>query len=869
MENECAVAELGKRAVREAVPADTPAFDRYSSASPAQHSAGNLAVQRRAQQQAAAPATGGTHTDGSDHASHSTVESAPKECACGGTCSECAGQGRHAKVPSVFDHHSQQNLGGNIAAQHVAKGPAAAQPFAKTGPATAAPPVVPNILSEASCVTENLDEENRLSYTSPGKIRPRPSPPPPAISLFNYGNDLATPKPAHVRYLSRLVPLLARNRVPVRIEGHASCPGKAAHNLDLSQARAEIVADLLKPGVQVVDVKGVGESQPIADNSTAEGRSQNRAVDIIPLPPPVPPLSLCKIFPALCQVPPPPPPRKFCEINPELCQGPDFCRLWPALCQDCVGEGCDDHHSFCENHPWFCILAPLCLLAPEICLACLEDPALCVGTLECIVNPAACTSPPPPPPPPRQPTPVMVQFTPVRATNTPSGAHDRIPDKGTTAVAAIVTGWKPPMPPIRIHADGAEGVNGDFVINGGDEIFITGSTIFQVEGIDQTSPSAPFLPLSLQATMGPTLVGHSSPFAVADLMENIDIDLEALIVTNPSLLDALQSVLTGVRVIQNDSMVGMLERMSWDSDGAEGSKSLDQVRVFGVFHEQAASGSWKPLQGRAHGGWSNTPLPFYFTEELPLGGPGRRQAELLWVQEDRRSHSQAVVTNSGFEIEEVVEPDPLRSGCTRLRLTHRGSAVSVQGLRSDAGSGTAAATIPLDCELRCGSRQLPDTEAHWTGTDRGEIVSANPLTKCGPPGSDPSIRLPGWQCIRDAGDSAFWREAHLLHGVTGKDDLHGPGSEPNNLIITDGSLNTLMSTRVEQDAIRRVHRQDQTLSYRVEALHVANSGDRRYFADGMRIDLDRIDPVTRTVTDRIFHDTIVSGKPRPIPSNCT
>jgi outer membrane protein OmpA-like peptidoglycan-associated protein len=871
MENECAVAEMDKRAVREAVPVDTPAFDRYSVTSPALRSAGNLAVQRRARQEAAAPASGGTHKHGGGHSSRSGGRSIQREGACGGTCSECSGQSP-AKEPPVFDRHSQQNLGGNMAAQRNAKDTAAAQPAAKTGTAGAADPAVPDYLSEASCVTENLDEENRLSYTSPGKIAARTSPPPTAISFFNYGNDQPTPKPAHVRYLSMLRPLLARNGVAVRVVGRASCPGKAAHNLDLSQNRAEIVADLLKPGVRVVEVKGVGESQPVADNSTVEGRSRNRAVDIIPLPPPVPPLSLCKIFPALCQVPPPPPPRKFCEKNPELCQIPDFCRLFPALCQECMGDDCDDdhdHRTFCENHPVFCILAPLCILAPEICLACMEDPALCVGGLECILNPAACTSPPRPPKPPKPTTPVTVQFTPVRALNTPAGANDRIPDKGTTAVAAIVTGWKPPMPPIRIRADGAHGVNGDFVINGADEVFITGSTIFQVAGIDQTSPTAPLLPLSLLATMGPTPVGHSSPFAVADLMENIDIDLEALILTNPSLLDALQNALTGVRVIQSDSMVGMLERMSWDSDGAEGMESLDQVRVFGVFHERAASGSWKPLQGRAHGGWGNTPLSFYFAEDVPLGGPGRRQAELLWVQEDRRSHSQAVVTKSGFEIDEVLEQDPLRSGCMRLLLTHKGSAVSVQGLRSDAGSGTAGATIPLDCEFQCGSRQLPDTQAHWTGADRGETMTANPLTRCGPPGSDPSIRLPGWQCIRDAGDSAFWREAHLLHGVTGKDDLHGPGNEAKNLIITDGSLNTLMSARVEQDAIRRVHRQSQTLSYRVEALPVANIGDRRYFADGMRIDLDRIDPVTRTVTDRIFHGTIVSGKPRPIPPNCT
>jgi outer membrane protein OmpA-like peptidoglycan-associated protein len=589
-----------------------------------------------------------------------------------------------------------------MAAQRSAKGPAAAQPVAKTG--TASPPhpaVVPDILSEASCVTENLDEENRLSYTSPGKIAARTSPPPTAISFFNYGNDQPTPKPAHVRYLSMLRPLLARNRVAVGVVGRASCPGKAAHNLDLSQDRAEIVADLLKPGVRVEDVKGVGESQPVADNSTAEGRSRNRAVDIIPLAPPVPPPSLCKIFPALCQVTPPPPPPKFCEKNPELCQGPDLCRLWPELCQDCVGDGCDGgHHSFCENHPLFCILAPLCILAPEICLACMEDPALCVGGLECIVNPAACTSPPPPPKPPKPTAPVTVLFTPVRALNTPTGANDRIPDKGTTAVAAIVTGWKPPMPPLRIHADGAEGVNGDFVINGADEIFITGSTIFQVEGIDQTSPSAPFLPLSLRATMGPTPVGESPPFAVADLMENMSINLQHVVMTDPSLLDKLQRGLTGASVVKNDNRIGMAVSMSWDSDGAKGRKSLDEVSFNWAHQVLASAGKWtsRPLGGVL--GKGNKGYIFESLEDMPMHDLGRRETQLVWFLADGRSHSVAAITNSGFKLEEVVEPDPQRKGCLRLAMSMTGNAGDVQGFRSNAGSGMANVTVPIECPLK-------------------------------------------------------------------------------------------------------------------------------------------------------------------------
>lgn len=169
----------------------------------------------------------------------------------------------------------------------------------------------------------------------------------------------------------------------------------------------------------------------------------------------------------------------------------------------------------------------------------------------------------------------------------------------------------------------------------------------------------------------------------------------------------------------------------------------------------------------------------------------------------------------------------------------------------------------------CGSPQLPNTVMSWTGSDRGEGMLAEPLTKCGPQGTDPSIRLPAWACIDAAHENSFWVHAHLLHGRSGKNDLHGPGNLPQNLILTDKSLNGLMSSRVEQGAINRIHQQGQTLSYRVDAQHVANSGDRRYFADGMRITLNRIDPVTRAVTENIFNDTIRSNNQRPIPSTCT
>ncbi len=67
------------------------------------------------------------------------------------------------------------------------------------------------------------------------------------------------------------------------IEGHADATGPDDLNLRLSNQRADAVSGYLKSvGVKGnrLTEKGYGESQPIADNSTEEGRTKNRRVDI-------------------------------------------------------------------------------------------------------------------------------------------------------------------------------------------------------------------------------------------------------------------------------------------------------------------------------------------------------------------------------------------------------------------------------------------------------------------------------------------------------------------------------------------------------------------------------------------------------------
>jgi OOP family OmpA-OmpF porin len=65
------------------------------------------------------------------------------------------------------------------------------------------------------------------------------------------------------------------------IEGHTDSVGNDDYNLKLSQRRADAVRQyLLDKGVAGarLEAKGFGESQPVADNKTVEGRAQNRRV---------------------------------------------------------------------------------------------------------------------------------------------------------------------------------------------------------------------------------------------------------------------------------------------------------------------------------------------------------------------------------------------------------------------------------------------------------------------------------------------------------------------------------------------------------------------------------------------------------------
>ena len=73
------------------------------------------------------------------------------------------------------------------------------------------------------------------------------------------------------------------NQTLIDVAGHTDSTGTVAYNMDLSQRRANSVAQYLQSqGIDPTRVyaEGYGPHYPIADNSTAEGRAQNRRVEI-------------------------------------------------------------------------------------------------------------------------------------------------------------------------------------------------------------------------------------------------------------------------------------------------------------------------------------------------------------------------------------------------------------------------------------------------------------------------------------------------------------------------------------------------------------------------------------------------------------
>jgi outer membrane protein OmpA-like peptidoglycan-associated protein len=142
----------------------------------------------------------------------------------------------------------------------------------------------------------SIKDEQAFSHTRSltGAARPRgvggitsPSTPLKVGALVNFDIDSAIIKPESYNLLDNFGSALKGGLADVKIivAGHTDSTGTAEYNDRLSVRRARAVANYLIHQHRISNarllIRGHGESAPIADNRTVEGRSLNRRVEFI------------------------------------------------------------------------------------------------------------------------------------------------------------------------------------------------------------------------------------------------------------------------------------------------------------------------------------------------------------------------------------------------------------------------------------------------------------------------------------------------------------------------------------------------------------------------------------------------------------
>jgi len=101
--------------------------------------------------------------------------------------------------------------------------------------------------------------------------------------VFESGNDII--KASSFPILDRVVEVLAKhNDIKLKISGHTDSQGNDRNNLLLSDSRAKATKQyLIDNGISAsrLESMGYGETKPLADNKTKEGRSANRRVEFV------------------------------------------------------------------------------------------------------------------------------------------------------------------------------------------------------------------------------------------------------------------------------------------------------------------------------------------------------------------------------------------------------------------------------------------------------------------------------------------------------------------------------------------------------------------------------------------------------------
>ena len=102
---------------------------------------------------------------------------------------------------------------------------------------------------------------------------------------INFDFNKASIKPESMGTLNMIVKIMQENpEIKFEVGGHSDGDGEDAYNLKLSQQRADAVREqLIKLGIDAsrLTAKGYGESKPISDNTSPEGKANNRRVEFV------------------------------------------------------------------------------------------------------------------------------------------------------------------------------------------------------------------------------------------------------------------------------------------------------------------------------------------------------------------------------------------------------------------------------------------------------------------------------------------------------------------------------------------------------------------------------------------------------------
>jgi OOP family OmpA-OmpF porin len=102
---------------------------------------------------------------------------------------------------------------------------------------------------------------------------------------INFEIGTATLTPDSDKVLSTVLALLKDHAaLKLRVEGHTDNLGKAEDNLSLSKKRAEAIKGwLIDRGIPQdrLATDGMGDTKPVGDNSTEEGKAKNRRVELV------------------------------------------------------------------------------------------------------------------------------------------------------------------------------------------------------------------------------------------------------------------------------------------------------------------------------------------------------------------------------------------------------------------------------------------------------------------------------------------------------------------------------------------------------------------------------------------------------------